>query len=561
MRPPADRPNALDDPERLAAIHEAGLLDLASDPTFDRLTALATRVLDVPVALVSLVEAAEQHFLGCSTTSEPWRSLSGSPLSHSFCRHAVETGKPLVVDDARAHPDLSGNPAIEEFGVVAYAGIPLVTSESHVVGTICAIDHQPRQWTGEDVDLLEELGGLALARLELRAEVRRRRRTEEELGAQADQYRAMVENMDEIITVVGEGGVILYESSSVERILGHAPDALVGRDMMELVHPDDRASVRRALGELQGSPGASRIGEVRFEDADGGWRKLEYIAKNLLHVPAVAGIVVNSRDVSEQRALEEAVRQADKLDALGRLAGGVAHDFNNILSVIRSNADLVLLELDEDEAARPDVQEIVASVERGARLTRQLLGFSRSKSTVPELLDPAEVVEEMNPLLQRLLVGDVKLHIRVDAEVPPIRISRAELEQVLLNLTVNAGDAIEGEGDVTVELRGPAPLPENTIPVEQQEHDRYVVLTVGDTGMGIPEERRDRIFEPFYTTKGEGKGTGLGLSTVYGIAVRNGGRIRLETAVGEGSTFSVYFPAVEAKDGSGPTEDGAWSRR
>ncbi len=537
-------PDPLDDPERLAVIRELGLLSTGSDAIFDRLAALAARVLDVPVVLVSVVDADEQRFLSCATTSEPWKDLEGTPLSHSFCRHAVETGEPLVIDDARIHPDLRDNPAIEDLDVIAYAGIPLVTSEDHVLGTVCAIDHQPRRWTDEEVGLLREVAGLALSRLELRLEAERRRRTQKELDVQTDRYRALVENMDEVITVIDQEGTILYESSSVKRVLGHDPENLVGRNAFELIHPDDREAIRNALVRILEAPSATRLGEVRFQHADGGWRKLEYMAQNLLDVPAVGGVVVNSRDVTEERAVEEVARQAEKLDALGRLAGGVAHDFNNILSVIRSNAELALSDLDEGDALRSDLQEIVASVDRGARLTKQLLGFSRSKSTDPEVLDPGGVLREMEPLLQRLMSGGVELRTEAQSPVPPVRISRAELEQVILNLAVNARDAIEADGRVTVALRGPEPLPDRTIPVEQQAHDRYVALSVADTGTGIPEDRRDRIFEPFYTTKPEGEGTGLGLSTVYGIAVRSGGRIGLETAVGEGTTFSVYFPVA-----------------
>ncbi|MFP3948849.1 MAG: ATP-binding protein [Longimicrobiales bacterium] len=547
-------PRPVEDPERLEGLEAAGITDLGPDPAFERLTRLACRLLDTPVSLVSLLDGRCQRFLGSTADTEPWRGLEETPFTYSFCRHAVESGEPLVVEDAREDARVQGNPAVRELGVVAYAGIPLVTSGGLVLGTICAIEHEPRAWTDEDLALLEELAGLALARIELKAEEARRRHGEAELAEREVHYRALVENLDQVITVLAADGTVRYESASIERILGYDPDELTGSNMLELIHPDDRADIVRALGEIHEEPRATRIGEVRFRHADGGWRPLDYTAKNLLEEPAVEGIVVVSRDVSTRKALERQARQAERLDALGRLAGGVAHDFNNVLAAIQGSAGLAADVLEEDHPAREDVDEVLTAAERGARLTRQLLTFSRGRTTERTLIDPSRVIGEMTDLLRRLAGRDIELVTELDGDVPPILADQSELEQVVLNLVVNARDATPERGRVTVRVSGPEPLGENTVPVEQQVRDAYVVLEVTDTGSGIPPEVRDRIFEPLFTTKPEGKGTGLGLSTVYGVVVRSGGRIGLRTGVGEGTTFSVYLPVADEGEESGAEE-------
>jgi two-component system cell cycle sensor histidine kinase/response regulator CckA len=260
---------------------------------------------------------------------------------------------------------------------------------------------------------------------------------------------------------------------------------------------------------------------------------------------ATIGVFAISREVTEQRNQEAQLRQAAKLEALGQLAGGIAHDFNNILTAIRGYADLVRLALpDELEQERADLTEVVLGAERAASLTRQLLAFSRLQVLQPTVLEPADVVRGIAPMLRRLLGEHIDLLVPASAEPLATLVDRAQLEQVIVNLAVNARDAMPDGGRLSIETSA-ADLDEDDV----RRHPGatpgpHVVLAVSDTGMGIEPAARGHIFEPFFTTKEPGKGTGMGLATVYGIVKQSGGTIDVDSEPGFGTTIKVYFPRV-----------------
>jgi two-component system, cell cycle sensor histidine kinase and response regulator CckA len=238
------------------------------------------------------------------------------------------------------------------------------------------------------------------------------------------------------------------------------------------------------------------------------------------------------------------LRQAHKMEAVGRLAGGVAHDFNNVLTAIFGYADLLLDQFSADDPRRADVQEIRSAAERAASLTRQLLAFSRKQMIEPRILDLNEVVASLQKLLSRLVGEDIPLEIRPATGLGKVRADPGQIEQILMNLAANGRDAMPEGGRLTIATG-------NVVVHEEDERDRpglrpgsYVTLTVSDTGTGVPESVRLHIFEPFFTTKDEGQGTGLGLATVYGIVKQNGGGIYLDTEEGKGTRFVTYLPRV-----------------
>jgi signal transduction histidine kinase/ActR/RegA family two-component response regulator len=255
---------------------------------------------------------------------------------------------------------------------------------------------------------------------------------------------------------------------------------------------------------------------------------------------------------AEARKRDDAMRQTQKLEAIGRMAGGVAHDFNNMLMAMRGYAELVWRALPGSHALAGDVAEILKAADRAAALTRQLLAFSRRHVAVARVIRPDQPVAAMDKMIRRLIGEDVELATRIEPDVSRIRMDEGQLEQVLMNLAVNARDAMPGGGRLSIELAnvtvGPAGDTGSTLPPGE-----YVRLTVSDTGCGMTDEVRARVFEPFFTTKGEGRGTGLGLATVYGIVEHAGGAIAIDTAVGRGTTFSVYVPATrEAEAAAAP---------
>jgi nitrogen-specific signal transduction histidine kinase/CheY-like chemotaxis protein len=245
-------------------------------------------------------------------------------------------------------------------------------------------------------------------------------------------------------------------------------------------------------------------------------------------------------EVADRRRLEAELRQAQKLEAIGHLAGGVAHDFNNILMVIQGYADMLLAEAPDTGSTRNDLREIQEAARRGSDLTRQLLAFGRKQVLTIRPVDLNAVLSDTSHMLTRLIGESVRLELRTASEACPIEADRVQLEQVLINLAVNARDAMSGRGTLQVDLD------RVTVPTETCDlpEGHYVRLTVRDTGCGMDEATRERIFEPFFTTKGAGKGSGLGLSTVYGVVKQLGGHIGVESAPLQGTTFTIHFPAT-----------------
>jgi len=272
----------------------------------------------------------------------------------------------------------------------------------------------------------------------------------------------------------------------------------------------------------------------------------------------VTGAIALLRDVTQKRSLEELLVHSQKMEAVGQLAGGVAHDFNNLLAVIEGSGELALEEL-TDHVAREDVADMVAAAKRAAALTRQLLAFSRREAARPEPLDLAAVVRNVEKMLRRLIGEHITLMTRIEDNVSAVTADHNQIEQVLVNLCVNARDAMPAGGTLCIEL---CELPAGG--VVAAPGTRSVALRVIDTGTGIEPEVQKRIFEPFFTTKEVGKGTGLGLSMVYGIVTQNGGQISVDSVVGRGTTFTIVFPltsldGVRSRDSLVPRSRGRGS--
>jgi two-component system, cell cycle sensor histidine kinase and response regulator CckA len=361
------------------------------------------------------------------------------------------------------------------------------------------------------------------------------------LAASERQFRSLIENIQDIITVMDADGTIRFESAAVEHVLGYPPGERVGRSALDMVHPDDRPAVQAALARAAAAPGSRQSVSLRVRHRDGSWRELEVVGTNLLHDPAVSGIVFNSRDVTERNLLEAQLRQAQRMESVGKLAGGIAHDFNNLLTVIQGSAQLLSEDLPAGSEARADAQEIERAARRAAELTQQLLVFSRRNVLQPVLVDFNGVVREMERMLRGLILEDVQLVTRLADDLAAVRADPTQLHQVLVNLAVNARDAMPNGGVLTIATRN------DVFPREaRQRGEPAVRLSVADDGVGMSRELRERAFEPFFTTKPPGEGTGLGLSTVYGIVEESGGYVCLRSEPGEGTTVEVYLPAILA---------------
>src|SRR5581483_3506142 len=254
----------------------------------------------------------------------------------------------------------------------------------------------------------------------------------------------------------------------------------------------------------------------------------------------VIGGLMQAQDVTAQRQLEHRLRQAQKLEAVGRLAGGIAHDFNNLLTVIGGYTTLAQKKAPPDDDLRRTLDNIAGATERATALTRQLLAFSRQQLLLPSLVDVAEVVEQLLPLLSRLIESRIELRSSMATGVPPVLFDRSQLEQILVNLVLNARDAIPNSGSIVIEV-SQTTLDEGYVAAHPDASlGQHVVLTVSDTGEGMDDATRARIFEPFFTTKGD-QGTGLGLAVVHGIVNQSGGTIWVYSELGRGTTFKIYL--------------------
>jgi PAS domain S-box-containing protein len=420
-------------------------------------------------------------------------------------------------------------------------------------------------WGRLSVALVRSPDGQPRYAIKMVENVTERREAVEALRLREHEFRSLLEQGREVISVLDDDGDLRYASPAVERVLGYGRAELPGTYFGELVHPDDVPAMLELFDRAIQAPGRPRTAELRMQHRDGSWRVLETVGTSLIDDPAVGGIVVNSRDVTERREAEEALRrseqqllQVQKMEAIGRLAGGVAHDFNNLLTAIRGNAELLLADLPPDSQAYEDAAEIRRASDRAAALTRQLLAFSRRQVLQPRLLDLNQSVREMERMLGRLLGDDVELVTRLAPGIRPVRADPAQVEQVIMNLAVNGRDAMPGGGVLMVSTQNAQLEPELQARYPYVVPGEYVLLEVGDTGEGMDAATVQAAFEPFFTTKGAGKGTGLGLSMVYGIVKQSGGYVWIDSEAGAGTRVRVYLPVARVTDeGDGEDDDPA----
>jgi PAS domain S-box-containing protein len=335
---------------------------------------------------------------------------------------------------------------------------------------------------------------------------------------------------------------------AAEQMFGTRRNEILGRSVDVLLPPADRGSHLEALQQYVrtgGGPLAARRLELKAMRADGTEFPVELTVARM-RGDSRAVITGFIRDITERRTLEEQLRQSQKLEAIGRLAGGVAHDFNNILMSIMGSADLLLMELGRDDPARGEATEIKQSIERGAGVTRQLLAFGRRQATRTRLFALGDVVAGMETMLRRLMGPEIEFDISCGTEPVTVMADSGQFEQVVMNLVINARDAMPDGGRLTVRVDTVEVDDASAVTLTEGRVGRYARLSVSDTGSGMSEQTRAKLFEPFFTTKEQGKGTGLGLSIVYGIVKQSGGYISVSSELGRGATFQIYLPLVGA---------------
>lgn len=462
-------------------------------------------------------------------------------LRKGLTEHVLETGAALLVDKKTIERMKRSGELERDLGAecVDWMGAPLKAG-SAIFGVVALQSYDESIRYGQkDKEILTFVSQHIASAID-------RKRQEEALRNSETRYRSLVQSAVYGIYRSSVDGRFLDVNPALVSMLGYeSADELLKvsltRDLyvdpeerMRLISTHERnrpvQNVEVRWRRKDGRPLTVRLSGRAITDSQGEIKEFEMIAE----------------DVSERRLLEEQLRHSQKMEAIGRLAGGIAHDFNNLLTVIKGYSELVLEELENADPLRCEVQEVQKAADRAAGLTRQLLAFSRQQVLAPRVLDLNQVIRDMDRLLHRLMGDDIDLTINLDPNLGRAKTDPGQIEQVVMNLAVNARDAMPKGGKLMIETMN-AELDEGYV----REHaavnpGAYVMIAVSDTGVGMTEDIRSRIFEPFFTTKEPGKGTGLGLSTVYGIVKQSDGYVWVYSEAGIGTTFKVYLPRIDA---------------
>jgi len=464
-------------------------------------------------------------------------------LAKSCTAYVFRAGHPMIITQ-KFFDRLAEEGEVELVGTPGptWLGVPLKTPKE-TIGVLVAQHYEDgNAYTKHELEFLASVGGQIAVAID-------RKRTEEELRAAETRFRTLVEQLPAITYVAefGAAGPWSYVSPQIETLLGFSPAEWMADSeaWLKHLHPEDRD---RVLGEEEQSQhsGEPFRSEYRMLTRDGRvlWCRDEarVMSGQSGKRNHMLGVVY---DITQRRHLEEQLRQAQKMEAVGRLAGGVAHDFNNLLMIIKGNSELMLEHLGATERSRKNAGEISKAADKAASLTRQLLAFSRMQVIQPKSLDLNGVVGEMAKMLRRLIGDDIELNIVSGASLGVVKVDQTQIEQVLMNLVLNARDAMPEGGRLTIETANVS-LDDNYARRHAGvQPGKYVMMVVSDTGVGMDAETQTHIFEPFFTTKELGKGTGLGLATVYGVVKQNDGWIWVYSEAGRGTTFKIFLPQIE----------------
>ena len=524
---------------RLAALDSYAVLDTAPEQAFDDIARLAAQLCGTPSALVSLIDGERQWFKAkvgvnpCETARDI-----------AFCDHAIRSDSVMVVPDTAIDPRFADNPLVTGDPYVRfYAGAPIVDADGHALGTVCILDTRPH--AGFDgADTLVALARQVAVQLELRRRIAR----DTESVAVAENYRDLLwSRAVDVMVVTDVDGVIVEANPAWEKMFGSIEAALpINRlfspsEVRPLVVPDeddDGVQIQRRMMTIGGE-------EVSID-----WT---LVRKNDL-------VFRIGRDQTRAIRAEEQLAHIQKMESLGQLTGGIAHDFNNLLTIILGNLESATRRVKSGRTSEIErlLDHAREASERAANLTQRLLAFARRQSLEPVLVDPVALVIDLKDLFDRSLGGAHKIVYRHPDDIRKISIDPAQLENSLINLVVNARDAMPDGGTILISVEN-GELSGGTD--KDDPIGDFVRIAVRDEGTGMDEATRKRVFEPFFTTKEHGKGTGLGLSQVMGFVSQSGGRVAVETGVGEGTEISLWLPvALDGAFATGQSEAGGESR-
>jgi PAS domain S-box-containing protein len=456
------------------------------------------------------------------------------------CGTAAYRGERIIVTDIATDVLWKGfDQAALSHGLRSCWSTPIFSRAGKVLGTFAVYYREPRGPEPDHLQIVEcatHLAGIAIER----------EHAEDELHAVETRYRALVERLP-AITYVAEVGVLgpwRYVSPQIQSILGFSPQEWLANsaNWINHIHPDDRD--RALLAETQfWDAGGAYHAEYRMIARDGRvlWFRDDavYLHNTDGQKPVMQGVLY---DITEHKLLEDQLRQSQKMEAIGQLAGGVAHDFNNLLMIIQGRNQRILDGLTTNDPAHQDAIEIRQAVNRAAALTRQLLAFGRKQVLQPKIIDLNDVVGDVARMLHRVIGENIEVSLITTPSLSHVKVDQGQMEQAILNLALNARDAMPHGGKLTIATRNSEIDAAQAAEQGSAKPGRYALIEVSDTGVGMDAETQSHIFEPFFSTKEPGKGTGLGLASVYGVVQQSGGWMSFSSQLGHGTTFRIFLP-------------------
>jgi len=461
-------------------------------------------------------------------------------VGRSCTAYVYRTGRAMLIPQ-KAFDDLAAKGEVELVGTPSpsWLGVPLRTPAA-TIGVLVVQHYEIEDaYTERDLEFLASVGGQIAFAIE-------RKRAEEKVRESEARLRVLIEQLPAVLWTVDKDLRFTSVLGAGLTRLGLKPNQLVGMSLLDYFETADQtflpiAAHRRAVaGEamtfhVEWKSGSYACHAEPLRDANG----------------QLQGAICMSLDITDRKNLEEQLRQAQKMEAVGRLAGGIAHDFNNLLMVIQGYADLLAERLPTGEPLRRNAEQIQMAAQRATSLTRQLLAFSRKQMLAPKVLSVQTIVADMEKILRRLIGEDIQLETSSAPDLWLVKADRSQIEQVILNLAVNARDAMPQGGRLTIETANVELDSSYAHPPAVLAPGQYVMLAVTDNGCGMDAETQAHIFEPFFTTKEKGKGTGLGLATVYGIVKQSGGYVWVYSEKGRGTSFKIYLPRIEEQPAAG----------